>query len=259
MPVFSPSLEEDWINYLQKITDIIYGDFDVEINSLSPETVRLLGLLSLLKQTTKSKEELLNLIRVECPSNQSKMTALLRDFTENLNNECARVFCLTTEYDNDVMWAHYSDNHSGCVLGFRHIEELYTPFMAAKPVSYTIGNPIVGRGLDFLLYGHNTELRSKTVDAICYSKDEKWSYEEEWRVVAWRPNEHGQKFADYEFYDRELASVTFGPRIVSNTQVEITKILSEKYPSCEIYKMVNEKGNSVRIRCDDAVKEEEIS
>jgi len=250
MPTFHPSLEEDWIPYLRKVSDIIYNESIDEIEKLSPRSVRLLELLCILKNTTKSKSELFEIIKIECPSEQSKMSDLLRDFTENLNNDRARVFCLTTEHDNDVMWAHYANNHSGCVLGFRHVPELDTPFMAAKPVIYTSGDPVIGSGLDFLLYGTTEELRSKTVEAIFYSKDEKWSYEKELRVITWRPDEHDRKFSDYKFYNKELASVTFGPRIDRDIQAEISNILSEKYPDCNIYKVVNEKGKSIRVLFD---------
>jgi len=151
MPVFSPTLEDVWEDYIKKIVDITYGDDDGIPNRLSSGTNRLLRLMGSLKAALDSKEKIFETVNMVCPSQQSKMADLFRDHTESLNNDYARVFCLTSDYDNDVMWAHYSENHGGCVLGFKHIPELSTPFMEAKPVIYTDGDPIVGSGLDFLL------------------------------------------------------------------------------------------------------------
>lgn len=239
MPIFSPSLEEVWEIYIKKLVDITYGKVDGIENRLSSGTNLLLTLMGSLKVAVDSKEKMFKLVNMACPSQQSKMSDLFREHTESLNNDYARVFCLTTEYNNDVMWAHYAENHGGCVLGFKHIPELDTPFIAAKPVKYTDGSPIVGSGLDFLLYGDTPELRAKTVEAIFYSKEVRWSYENEWRVITWRYNETGKKFADYKFYKTELDSVTFGPRIEKNKYSEIRQIIHDNYPDCKTFEMFN--------------------
>lgn len=247
MPVFSPSLEQDWESYLLTIVDIAYSDNSPDIKALSPHTLVLISLLKQHKSTVKSKQELFKSIHMSCPTGHSAMGDLLRSFTESIKNEYARVFCLTSSPTNDVMWAHYADNHTGCVLGFRHLEDLGTPFSEAKPVKYSEGSPVIGTGKGFLLYGDTQELRQKTIEAIFYTKQINWAYENEWRVITWRHNETDKSFGDYKFYREELESITFGPRVSRNDKDSISNILQAKYCSAKIYEIANKNGNSERI------------
>lgn len=242
MPRFSPSLEEDWEPYLLKLTGFTYNDDLPNTKVLSQQTLNLLYLLRLIKSGVKSEKEMLNKIIMNDPSNSNVMEDILRVFTKSIKNECARVFCLTSSPTNDVMWAHYANNHSGCVLGFR--QHLGSPFSEARPVKYSDGIPVVGTGLDFLLYGHDQELRQKTIEAIYYTKQIKWAYEEEWRVITWRYDEEGKNFGDYKFYAEELESITFGPRVNHREKNYIINIMRTKYYAAKIYEVVNENGNS---------------
>jgi hypothetical protein len=94
---------------------------------------------------------------------------------KNINQ--AGVLSLTTSNENLVLWAHYGDSHRGFVLGFR-------PGFA----------PLVQQPQDIQGEG---ELRpvvyaTRAVVAIdefhlapdtLYQKDDRWRYEDEWRVV----------------------------------------------------------------------------
>jgi Protein of unknown function (DUF2971) len=247
MPVFSPSLEDDWDVYLHYLVDVLYGDCKDDIKTFSDNTKLLLMLWGKIKRADQSKSEFFKEIYMPPTSDQARMSELLREFTEkSLNNDCARIYCLTEKYDNAAMWANYAEEHTGCVLGFKHIPHLSTPFIAAKPVSYTDGVPVIGRGLDLLLYGNTPELRKKTVEAIIYSKDISWSYEKEWRVVTWRPEETDKKYFDYEFYQQELDSLTFGPRADESKMSNISQVLSQCYPDCKVYKMTSNNGRNER-------------
>lgn len=245
MPRFSPSLEEDWEPYLLKLTGFAYNENLPNTKMLSQQTLILLSLLRLIKSSVKSEKEMLNKIIMEFPSNNNVMEDLLRVFTKSIKNEFAKVFCLTSSPTNDVMWAHYANNHSGCVLGFR--QHLNSPFSEARPVKYSDGIPIVGTGLDFLLYGDGQELRQKTIEAIYYTKQIRWAYEEEWRAITWRNDEEGKNFGDYKFYAEELESITFGPRVNHREKNCIINIMRTKYNAAKIYEVVNENGNSRRV------------
>jgi hypothetical protein len=246
MPVFSPSLEQDWESYLLTIVDVAYSDSSPSIQELSPHTLVLLTLIRQLISTVNSKQELFNTINMSCPSDHSAMDDLLRNFTESIKNEYARVFCLTSSPTNDVMWAHYANSHTGCVLGFRHLEDLDTPFSEAKSVQYAEGSSVIGTGKDFLLYGDTQVLRQKTVEAIFYTKQMNWAYENEWRVITWQYNENDKSFGDYKFYSEELESITFGPRISDNDRGSISNILQDKYRSAKTYEIVTQNGKSER-------------
>jgi hypothetical protein len=43
-------------------------------------------------------------------------------------------------------------------ISFRHVAERDTPLIAAEPVSYSEDVPVVGSGLDFLLFGPSQDL-----------------------------------------------------------------------------------------------------
>lgn len=45
---------------------------------------------------------------------------VLREHTEEYNNGDLRIICLSEDDNNDLMWAHYGDNHTGCMFEFTH-------------------------------------------------------------------------------------------------------------------------------------------
>lgn len=246
MPVFAPTIEGDWNRYLQEMVELAYGESSRNIEQLSARTRRFLDQLMIIKKTTSSKKELLEIVQCECPTDQESMSVNLRAFTSMNRIESARVFCLTEDSANDAMWAHYSENHTGCVFGFKHLPDLDTPFMAARPVIYTDGMPVIGTGLDFLLYGQTEKLRADTFEAIFLSKDQRWSYEKEWRVLTWRYDETESEYGDYEFSGKELDSVTFGFRMAEETRRQLLDLLRQRSPDCSVFEMKYQNGQSFR-------------
>jgi hypothetical protein len=248
MPVCHPPVEQEWDKYLELIVNIVFDENKLVLNELSPQTKTLISALVLLRKQGLPKSEILKEISIPCTLTQEHMTDALRKFTEDQNNNYARVLCLTEDYKNEVMWAHYAEEHKGCVLGFKDIPKLDTPYSAARKVKYTDGAPIICSGLEFLLYGDTIQQRRKTSEAIFYSKDEKWSYESEWRLITWRPDEKDCNYADYKFYLEELESITFGVK-TSNTLInDIEALLNKNYSKTEIYKMQSKHGELSRIQ-----------
>ncbi|WP_423840411.1 DUF2971 domain-containing protein [Vibrio mytili] len=171
----------------------------------------------------------------------------LREHTECYKNGDLRIICLSE--DDEVMWAHYGDNHTGCMFEFRHIEELNTPFQMAKKVTYTDSTPHLGSALDFLLYDENRELMANTAHAIYFTKTAKWEYEKEWRVMTRRPGE-GKRYSDFEFYKDELVSVTFSARISNEERTNLVNLIMTHYPKCKMYKVQSVRGNIERVEFD---------
>ncbi|WP_226419938.1 DUF2971 domain-containing protein [Dechloromonas denitrificans] len=145
------------------------------------------------------------------------------------------------------MWGTYADNHGGCVVGFKaSLKD--SPFHVAKPVTYSEEAPIVGSGLDFLLYGDSQELRRRTIEAVCYTKKSGWSYEQEWRLITRRPNETDVTHGDYVFCPEEIESVTFGARAKPKFAEAICAITRKQYPAASLFRMTHQKGELSRIR-----------
>lgn len=247
MPAFNPSIEASKVEYLKTILDVAYGECELS-KQLSAESSFLVSLVQVLKSQGVSKDVLYDeLAAMEL--NLSSLEDTLRNETERYNNGDLRIVCLSEDSNNEVMWAHYGDNHKGCMFEFCHIEELDTPFQMARKVAYTDNVPHLGSALDFLLYDERDKLLTKTSDAIYYSKTANWAYEKEWRVMTRRPN-GVKRYSDFEFYKDELVSVTFAARIADDEQEELINLIKIKYPQCKMYKMQSTKGKFERVEID---------
>lgn len=250
MPHFEPSLDESISKLPEIIAEIAIGNKQVGENKLKNAPKILLKMVRTLinsgMEPDTATRELIN----QYHGADEKMHKTLEATFESFRVNTARVFCLTTEPDNDVMWAHYAGNHTGIVLGFRHLPELDTPFMAAKPVIYSRQAPVAGSGIDFLLYGNTPELSKKILNAVCYTKSYRWDYEKEWRAITWRPEEQEMEYGDYKFFPEELESVCFGAKSDNSCLNEVKDIILDRYSNCSLYKMVVRKGKLLRKSVD---------
>jgi hypothetical protein len=164
-------------------------------------------------------------------SPDGQIVAALDAWVRSLSLEKARVLCVSVDRDNDDLWRRYAADHSGLVLSLRHIEERSTPLLAAKQVSYSENPPVVGSGIDFLLYGNTPELRRRTLDAIFITKASKWAGQREWRALAWRPEEEAL-FGDYLFYPEELSAIAFGRNADPPFRYAIQSLVHVRFPHC---------------------------
>jgi hypothetical protein len=248
MPRFEPSLSDSYGFLPQVLIDAALGTAALDTTRLGKPMQVLLAMVQMLLSTGTEKSKILELLAHEDCDADSKVDQRLREHFEGLRLSQARVLCLTPKFDNEVMWGTYADNHCGYVLGFTHIPDLSTPLTEARQIAYSDQPPVVGSGLDFLLYGDTPELRRRTMDAVCFSKKLSWSYEQEWRVLTWRPEESDSAFGDYKFYPKELESVTFGARATPQSIEGIVDIIGERYPHVVTYRMESDRGNLKRVQ-----------
>ena len=248
MPIFKPSLKETKHEFISLLVDYVFEIHKLDLSKLAQTSLIIINLANILKEKGDSKEKIIAFIS-KIPTEDIKIEDYMNDLFNNNKLATARILCLTKDCLNDVMWAHYASNHSGCALEFIHLPEYNTSWSEAREVKYINGKRIVGSALDFLLYGDTPELRKKTVDLICYTKNENWSYEKEWRFMTWRTEEK-QDYGDYKFYPQELVSITFGVNISNDEQINIAKIIREKYPHCIQYKVFIENGELNREKID---------
>jgi len=247
MPAFDPSMEECRSDYIKVIIDVAYDDL-LLTKPLSANSKFLVFLTQRLQKQGVDKDDLhdeLSALKLTL----SDLEDILRKQTEDYNNGDLRIMCLSEDNNNEVMWAHYGENHTGCMFEFRHIEELDTPFQMAKKVRYTDNTPCLGSALDFLLYNELNRLLKKTDEAIYYTKTAKWEYEKEWRVMTRRPNEE-KLYSDFKFYKDELVSVTLSARISDDNLSYLTNFIRTHYPHCKMYKVQHTKGKLKRVAFD---------
>ena len=244
MPDFSPTITECKGDYLRKIIDIAF--YNLQPNKpLSTNSMHLILLIKTLIMSGVHKDAIyrdLISLEINLPNTQDE----LRKNIENYNNGDLRIICLSEDGNNDVMWAHYGENHTGCMLEFGHIKEKDTPFQMARKIKYKDKITTLGSAIDFLLFDEKEKLLKETVDAIFFTKTENWAYEKEWRVMTQRPNED-KYYSDFEFYSSELISLTLAARIDNKTALNLTSYVREKYPECLLYKIQSINGSSNRI------------
>jgi Protein of unknown function (DUF2971) len=247
MPRFEPSLDESLSEFPRILVEIASGQRQVDEARLSYTAQIALGMVRKLIGSGMDLNSVIRELTEESRGADDRMHAELRATFESFDMNTARVFCLTTEPDNDVMWAHYACNHTGIVLGFRHLRSFDTPFLAAEQVRYSREATVVASGLDFLLYGATPEWGIKTFVAICCTKSSKWEYENEWRTITWRPEEAGKDYGDYEFYPEELESVCFGAKFDDKRLEEVHNLVLSRYPRCSFHRMIVEAGQLRRV------------
>ena len=247
MPVFKPSIKACKDDYLKTLLNFAYEELPLA-KPLSPDSKFLVSLMQMTKGQGIDKDTLYrDLSSFEL--NLSSLEDNLYKETERYNNGDLRIICLSEDHNNEVMWAHYGDNHTGCMFEFKHIENLDTPFQMAKKVTYTDRTPNLGSALDFLLYDERQELLAKTADAIYYTKTAKWEYEKEWRLMA-RCHGEDKRFSDFEFYKEELMSVTFSARIAAEDLTDLVNLITTHFPQCKMYRVQPIRGKIVRIEFD---------
>jgi len=116
---------------------------------------------------------------------------LLEDENEKMNAwwmraaKATKVFCVAEAYDNLLMWAHYTKDHTGAVIEFECLPDLDTPLCAAKKVNYVAKPPFIATNLDeYIRYitGQAILNHELSIYDLCLSKSNNWKYEQEWRV-----------------------------------------------------------------------------
>lgn len=247
MPIFSPSMAESFPLLTDTLLDAVYDDSYIDINRLSPMTRATYEFMCLLRNNGVPRDYFSDYENIDFSFADGNMDEGLRDFFDKLDISKARVFCVTEDYGNEAMWANYADNHKGVVIGLKHVYEADSPLLAARKVSYSEYQPVLGSGLDFLLYGDEDLLRSKTVDAVLFTKKHVWSYEKEWRVISWVDDDI-KTYSDYRFHPDEVESITIGMKADSGYADGIKKMCAEKYPHAQVYRLHIKNGEVLRLQ-----------
>ncbi|MEG4453100.1 hypothetical protein QUA52_30360 [Microcoleus sp. N9_A3] len=248
MPRFEPSIVEAAKTFPTTIVHAAIGQYSIREKDLSSRSRALLGMIQLLIKSGTNPAELIRELEVAPEFSDKKSEDILRAFFNSEFIDTARVVCVSTRFNNDALWAMYADKFKGCVIGFRHIPELSTPFLAAKKVSYSKHQPVAGSGIDFLLYGDTDQLRRSIIDSVCFTKRHHWADQQEWRVVTWRDEESETRFTDYRFYPQEVESVTLGMSATGDTELHVARLIEAFYPDCQLYRLVKENGSKNRVR-----------
>lgn len=137
-----------------------------------------------------------------------------RDFIELQNNSTKEILAslgvlsLSKNYNNILMWSHYSESHTGLVLEFspKNINDEDLCFHLGIPVEYS-------ENYNELSYVNNHQ---EEIPKLLLTKYKDWAYEEEYRYFSL--DFQGEK----KFEKDELSGIIFG---VKASQININKII----------------------------------
>lgn len=126
-----------------------------------------------------------------------------------------RILCLTEDPASASMWNHYADELKGAVLEFACVDELDSPWLVARPVTYaTRAEDMFSAGeLADILLMPQREAQAAILDWATFRKSPEWSNEKEWRVVSSKRATGVGDYTDFSFHPAELSAIYLGPRM----------------------------------------------
>lgn len=202
-------------------------------------------------------------VKIDTRALASEIKRITAIFLEN-----SSVTCFSEEYDNFLMWSHYSSNHSGVCLEFSFDTPQGFPFqkrptkkqnMKTKeiiyfdkilPVSYQREQPHINFFdlVPILSSEYDVDVMHKSKNWVhCYAekivdcfsrKTLPWKYEKEWRAIQidFRPNDPEDRIRHYSL--ERLTGIYFGLRTPENAKKRIINIFKSskhdlKYFQCQ--------------------------
>lgn len=139
------------------------------------------------------------------------------------------VLSLSEKKDCPLMWAHYTAQHTGFVIGFdtEHpawvaLGRLHRPPGAPTKVIYSADRP------------NPTAMTDVTADHIWYTKSSEWAYEQEWRVTRWISraprtvrSATGDEIPLFEFPPEAVREVILGLRADESLELSVLETVTK--------------------------------
>lgn len=133
------------------------------------------------------------------------------------------ILCLSKNWNNILMWAHYGENHSGFCIGFNKkkiVESNY--FGQAARVDYKEDYPLIDP-IKVKEFDFETIFKQSNIKSI------DWKYEEEFRFLKlWYPDVPSQKERLISFDNSIVDEIIIGLNISVDNEIEIREICKQK-------------------------------
>lgn len=150
-----------------------------------------------------------------------------------------RVFCISEDKENLLMWSHYAKDHTGVVFEFLSLPERDNLISIAQQVQYVKTPPPFFSEQEWLddfltiqQFNHD-DLHKKYV----LQKSDVWKYEKEWRI--WYPFSKTEGLTEYmPINDYELPTMYIGCKATPLFQKNIVTIARANFPNIKIYKAI---------------------
>ena len=141
-----------------------------------------------------------------------------------------RVFCVSEEPDNLLMWAHYAKDHKGIMVELMSLPEIDSPLSVAQRVIYRESPPPFYSEDEWLA----DILLQKRLDQsglfrrYAQTKSKHWAYEKEWRV--WYPSQTAtsdELWVDTPIKHGEIKAVYFGCKAEQSFRRKLADLVSD--------------------------------
>ena len=171
----------------------------------------------------------------EMAENYTRGKDKARDYFQTLRDNYA-VLCLSKKHDDLLMWAHYAEKHSGCVLSFRCLPEKNRALCAAQKVNYQSEYPLRSSLPDYIKHvtGQTCLDDEKVYLAFALTKSDHWKYEEEWRCISLLAD-HKTGYDFEPIIPEELEAVYLGCMIEDSTKEQVMECLQSQFPDTHVY------------------------
>jgi hypothetical protein len=263
VPFTEEAISSAYKKYQEILINCAAGTSPSEYESYTDVTKMIVGLLRVTRGSGAMSAEHLAEMMEKVSGNLGQN---YREFVNAALVRCFRVMCLTTEHDNALMWAHYADQHRGCVL---ELEE----FFRSEPRGFRRGFVRYHENLEptsdplkILLYGETKEATDSLINDVVFSKRTSWGYEKEYRLlfnesfgeittkVDMATNQRTIAtryqseipYTDVAFCPKSIKSIAFGARAGRNEIECLSKMLVEKRRDIGLYRMEMRDGRLLR-------------
>lgn len=169
----------------------------------------------------------------------TNMQGAITDSNSQWKNYLARIrmYCVSEIHDDLLMWAHYGNSHTGVVLKFRCIVERDTALCAARPVTYRDDISPLATKDEWIadLFGLSKMDLPKRFTDMAFVKSSHWSYEREWRVVAFLAGNSGELYTDFRIWPEEISAVYLGCKILEKNREDLIRLVETTLKHTEIF------------------------
>ena len=152
-----------------------------------------------------------------------------------------RVFCVSEDRNNLLMWAHYTKDHRGAVFEFWSLPDEDNPLSVASAVDYVPNPPPFFSESEFI--DNILSLNKFDISALSrryvYSKSQHWSYEQEWRV--WYPLSTTALYDDMPIRESEFAAIYLGCCASDDFRKEIWNAVRAHFPKVRVFQAHKQK------------------
>jgi len=147
-----------------------------------------------------------------------------------------RVFCVSEDRDDLLMWAHYGRDHTGVVFELWSLPDEDNALSVAQPVQYVDAPPPFFTESEWL--DDMVAIKKFNPDTLfrryVSAKSKHWSYEREWRV--WYPLATEGLFDDVPIRPSEFTSLYFGCRATSEFKNDALALLHSSFPNVRVFR-----------------------